>query len=48
MASFSVVSNVASQNAQANLYGTQGGLNKALTRLSSGFRSTLPMLRIRA
>ena len=38
MASFSVVSNVASQNAQANLYGTQGGLNKALTRLSSGFR----------
>ena len=38
MASFSVVSNVASQNAQANLYGTQVGLNKALTRLSSGFR----------
>jgi len=38
MASFSVVSNVASQNAQANLYGTQLGLNKALTRLSSGFR----------
>ena len=38
MASFSVVSNVASQNAQANLYGTQAGLNKALTRLSSGFR----------
>src|SRR3954470_709159 len=38
MASFSVVSNIASQNAQANLYSTQGGLNKALTRLSSGFR----------
>jgi flagellin len=38
MASFSVVSNIASQNAQANLYGTQIGLNKALTRLSSGLR----------
>ena len=38
MASFSVVSNIASQNAQANLYGTQAGLHKALTRLSSGFR----------
>ncbi len=38
MASFSVVSNIASQNAQANLYGTQLGLNKALTRLSSGLR----------
>ena len=41
MASFSVVSNIASQNAQANLYGTQLGLNKALTRLSSGFRSNM-------
>jgi flagellin len=38
MASFSVVSNIASQNAQANLFGTQLGLNKALTRLSSGLR----------
>jgi flagellin len=38
MASFSVVSNIASTNAQANLYGTQVGLQKALTRLSSGFR----------
>src|SRR4051812_49933240 len=38
MASFSVVSNIASQNAQANLYSTQAGLQKALTRLSSGLR----------
>jgi flagellin len=38
MASFSVVSNIASSNAQANLTGTQLGLQKALTRLSSGFR----------
>jgi flagellin len=38
MASFSVVSNIASQNAQANLYGTQLGLKTALTRLSSGLR----------
>jgi flagellin len=38
MASFSVVSNVASANAQANLRTTQVGLQKALTRLSSGFR----------
>jgi flagellin len=38
MASFSVVSNIASANAQSNLQGTQLGLNKALTRLSSGFR----------
>jgi flagellin len=38
MASFSVVSNVASANAQANLRTTQMGLQKALTRLSSGFR----------
>ena len=38
MASFSVVSNIASANAQSNLHGTQLGLQKALTRLSSGFR----------
>jgi flagellin len=38
MASFSVVSNIASQNAQANLYSTQTGLQKALSRLSSGLR----------
>ena len=38
MASFSVVSNIASANAQANLRGTNLGLNKALTRLSSGYR----------
>ena len=35
---FSIVSNVAAANAQANLYGTQVGLNRALARLSSGFR----------
>jgi flagellin len=38
MATFSVVSNIASMNAQSNLLGTNQGLNKALTRLSSGFR----------
>jgi flagellin len=38
MASFSVVSNIASANAQSNLQATNIGLNKALTRLSSGFR----------
>jgi flagellin len=38
MASFSVVSNIASANAQANLLTSQAGLNKALSRLSSGFR----------
>ena len=38
MASFSVVSNIASANAQTNLQGTQLGLNRALSRLSSGFR----------
>src|SRR4029079_12316612 len=38
MASFSVVSNIASQNAQANLYSTQAVLKKALTPLSSGLR----------
>jgi flagellin len=41
MASFSVVSNVASVNAQANLNVTSLGLNKALTRLSSGYRINL-------
>jgi flagellin len=38
MASFSIVSNIASVNAQANLSATSIGLNRALTRLSSGFR----------
>ena len=38
MASFSVVNNIASANAQTNLHATQAGLQKALTRLSSGFR----------
>jgi flagellin len=38
MASFSVVSNIASANAQANLQASTLGLNKALTRLSSGLR----------
>jgi flagellin len=38
MASFSVVSNIASANAQSNLGATNIGLNKALSRLSSGFR----------
>jgi flagellin len=38
MASFSVVSNIASSNAQSNLQATNLGLNKALNRLSSGFR----------
>jgi flagellin len=38
MGSFSVVNNIASANAQANLHTTQIGLNKALTRLSSGYR----------
>jgi flagellin len=36
--SFSVVTNVASLNAQANLTSTQLNLNKAITRLSSGLR----------
>ena len=35
---FSIVSNVAVANAQANLQNTQVNLNRALTRLSSGFR----------
>jgi flagellin len=38
MASFSVVSNIASSNAQTMLQGTNMGLNKALQRLSSGLR----------
>ncbi len=38
MASFSVVTNVAASNAQANLYATNVGLRTALTRVSSGFR----------
>lgn len=38
MASFSVVSNISASNAQANLQSTNIGLQKALTRLSSGFR----------
>ncbi len=38
MASFSVVTNIASANAQANLVQTTLGLNRALNRLSSGFR----------
>jgi len=38
MASFSVVSNIASANAQTNLQATNVSLNRALSRLSSGFR----------
>ena len=38
MASFSVVSNISSINAQANLATTNIGLQKALERLSSGYR----------
>src|SRR5437764_4519724 len=38
MASFSVVSNIAAANAQANLNVTNLGLSRALTRLSSGLR----------
>ena len=38
MASFSIVNNIASINAQANLTSTGVGLNKALSRLSSGLR----------
>jgi flagellin len=38
MASFSVVSNIASANAQANLQVSNLGLNRALQRLSSGLR----------
>jgi flagellin len=38
MASFSIVNNIASVNAQSNLTATNLGLNRALTRLSSGLR----------
>ncbi len=38
MASFSVVSNISAANAQANLTITNMGLQKALQRVSSGFR----------
>src|SRR3972149_3126028 len=38
MASVSVVSNIASANPQAHLHTTQIGLQRPLTRLSSGFR----------
>lgn len=38
MGSFSVVSNIASVNAQANLQATNIGLQRTLTRLSSGYR----------
>jgi len=38
MASFSVVNNIASANAQSNLNVSQMGMQKAIGRLSSGFR----------
>ena len=38
MASFSVVNNIASANAQANMEMTNVGLHKALNRLASGYR----------
>src|SRR5689334_22180993 len=38
MASFSIVNNIASINAQANLSASSLGLNKSLQRLSSGLR----------
>ena len=38
MASFSVVSNITSATAQANLQGTNTSLTRALNRLSSGYR----------
>ncbi|MGE3845203.1 MAG: flagellin [Vicinamibacterales bacterium] len=38
MASFSVVTNIAASNAQANLYSTNVGLRQALNRVSSGLR----------
>jgi flagellin len=38
MASFSIVNNIASVNAQANLSASSLGLNKSLQRLSSGLR----------
>ena len=42
MASFSVVTNLASVNAQSNLFSTNIGLRQALTRVSSGFRINYP------
>ena len=38
MGSFSVVSNISAANAQSNLINTSANLQKAITRLSSGFR----------
>ncbi len=38
MASFSVVNNIASSNAQTNLNVSQMGMTKAIARLSSGYR----------
>lgn len=38
MASFSVVSNISAANAQANLITTNVGLQRSISRLSSGFR----------
>jgi flagellin len=38
MAAFSVVTNIAASNAQANLYSTNVGLKQALNRVSSGLR----------
>ena len=38
MASFSVVTNLASVNAQSNLFSTNIGLRQALTRVSSRVR----------
>jgi flagellin len=38
MASFSVVNNIGSVNAQSKLYGTNTGLQRTLSRLSSGLR----------
>ncbi|MBS1818544.1 MAG: flagellin FliC [Acidobacteria bacterium] len=38
MASFSVVSNISAANAQSNLIGTNMNMQKAIARLSSGFR----------
>src|ERR687897_658142 len=36
--SFSVVTNISSANAQSNLYTSRMGLDKAMARLSSGYR----------
>ena len=38
MGSFSVVSNISAANAQSNLINTSANLQKAITRLSSGYR----------